>query len=333
MLLSIEKHPKHTYIFLPFRKDLFFFLPVKALLLFLFPWCSLISIPCSCTPTHCKASVPGIPLPQGWIVYHISCLAGSSCCASSHAKFPCHRKNKAYSRGTDTQLTVGAAKTSRAEFLLHKGISCCAESWHSRRIEAGWAKRSLSFALGRSWQLCRKPLLQSSTDLADGACSCWAGRSSHYLCAKGGQADTCCPGSPHTAQCEQEHRVSSTRLCSGLASANPWKGVSDWPVICAWITHSSNKLHRGGWGEEPLPFLSHLQRWVPISTSSTWRYRYMGDDSAQIRQNRVQHKICNPVLKISILHLGAFYSAWSGIENKIKCCGCEPVRFREVWFE
>lgn len=71
-------------------------------------------------------------------------------------------------------------------------------------------------------------------------------------------------------------------------------------------------IHKGGF-----PFLPH-----PHESRVWWQ--------PQIRQNRVQHKICNPVLIISILHLEAFYSAWSGIENKIRCCGCEPARFREV---
>lgn len=56
----------------------------------------------------------------------------------------------------------------------------------------------------------------------------------------------------------------------------------------------------------------------------------MANDSTQIRERRIQHKVSNTVLNTSILHLGAPYSAWSGIENKIRSCGCEPARFGEV---
>lgn len=38
----------------------------------------------------------------------------------------------------------------------------------------------------------------------------------------------------------------------------------------------------------------------------------MADDSTQIRQKRVQHKVCDPVLNISILHLGAALKIKSG---------------------
>lgn len=124
---------------------------------------------------------------------------------------------------------------------------------------------------------------------------------SFCLSGKGSQADTWCPDCPHRRQCDCGQFCQPVlRLIHG---GEPWLS-SD----CAWITHSSNQPLRGGWGEQALPFLPH-----PHEGIGWWWHT----DKA----NRVQHKICNPVLNIIILHLGASYSAQSGFENKIRSCG------------
>lgn len=147
MLISTEKHPEGWFPFLSLRKDFFF--PSQSSTAF--------SVPMMFSHLHpmllhndmlqgISARDPTSPRVD-WC--HISCLAGSSCCTSSHAKFPCHEKQGIQQRDSHPP-TVGPPKPSRAEFLQHRGISCCAESWHNRRIQAGWAKRKFSFALGRS---------------------------------------------------------------------------------------------------------------------------------------------------------------------------------------
>lgn len=112
---------------------------------------------------------------------HISCLAGSSCCTSSHAKFPCRRKNKAYSRGTVTHLLWGLQNLQEQSFFCTGESLAVLNHGTTERFRLAGQRENFPLLWEGADRLCRKPLLQSSTVLVNGACSCWAGRSSHFI--------------------------------------------------------------------------------------------------------------------------------------------------------
>lgn len=178
VLISTEKHPEGWFPFLSLRKDFFF--PVKALLLFLFPWCFLLSIPCSCTMTCCKASVPGIPLPQGWIGVTSAAWLASVAVLHPMPSFPV-MKNKAYSRGTVTHLLWGLQNLQEQSFFCTGESLAVLNHGTTERFRLAGQRENFPLLWEGADRLGRKPLLQSSTVLVNGACSCWAGRSSHFI--------------------------------------------------------------------------------------------------------------------------------------------------------
>lgn len=112
VLTSIEKHPEGWFPFLFFflSEKIYFSLPVKALLLFLFPWCFLISIPCSCILTCCKESVPGIPLSQGWIVVTSAAWLGPVAVLHPMSNLPVIGKTRHTAEGQSPTHCVGSKK-------------------------------------------------------------------------------------------------------------------------------------------------------------------------------------------------------------------------------
>lgn len=90
------------------------------------------------------------PIPPGLDCCHISCLAGSSCCTSSHAKSPCHRKNKVKSRGTVTHSWCGLQNLQEQSFFCIRGSLTVLI--HGTAGGFRLAGQRDSFALGRSWQ-------------------------------------------------------------------------------------------------------------------------------------------------------------------------------------
>lgn len=264
VLISKEKHPEgwFPYYFSSSQKR-FVFLPVKALLPFLFPWCFLISIPCSCTLTCCKASVPEIPLPQGWIAVTSAAWLGSAAVLHlmPNLKFPCRRKNKAYSRGTVTSHCVGS-KTSRAEFLLHEGISCCAQQKDSGQL----SNEIICLCFGReladcAGNLCSRAALTLLMVPAHAGLGeplvlfIWQGEPGRYLV-------------PRLPSNEAVWPWSALPAC---AQADPWRGAMTEQWLC--LDYTFLKPASQGW----------LRRAsIAIPASSTWRYR--ADDGTQIRQ-------------------------------------------------
>lgn len=241
---------------------------------------------------------------------HISCLAESTYCTSSHAKFPCHRKNKAYRRGTGTHLLWGLQKLREQSFFWIRESLAVLNHGMTEGFWLAGQRENFPLLWEVSGRLCRKPLLQSSTDLVDGACSCWAGRSSHFIYLPGEAKLISAAQTAFTQPRGTRHRFSPV-LRTGLSSST--ERGRDWPVTWPWITHSSNKPPRGGWGEEALPFLPH-----PHKGTGTWVM-------TALRKGKIEFNtrfVVSPKYYHSV--------SWSGIENKIRSCGWEPARFRET---